>query len=125
MERSTKILTAIILILGAIAIVAVVAPGAVVNFTQGTIIAPVVAWFIGVVVWIDTFRASYLLATGIIGGLFVALLLKKIDLPKKIRMATGKPKPSIPSTPLQGQLSQDGVFSQQQEPNILVEDETK
>jgi len=91
MERSTKILVILLVIMAAIVIVAMVAPGAVVDFTQGTIIAPIIGGFIGFVTFLDTFRASHLLAGGIIGGLVLALAIKKFDLPKRIRYATRKP----------------------------------
>ena len=91
MERSTKILVALLLILAAVTIVAIVAPGAVINFAEGTIIAPVIGAFVGMVEWLDGFRASYLLAAGLVGGLVLAVLIKRVDIPKRIRFATGKP----------------------------------
>jgi len=128
MERSTKILVILLLIFVAVAVVAIVAPGAVVDFTQGTIIAPIVSGFIEVVAWFDTFRASHLLAAGLVGGLFLALAIKALDIPKRVRMATGNPKQTITPAgvqPLQGQLSQSGVFTDQPNQKIIVEDEVQ
>ena len=96
MERSTKILLALLLIAGAITIVAVAAPGAVQNFAEGTVIAPVVSAFVGLVVAVDAQRASYMLAGGLIGGLFLALAIKRIDVPKRVRMIRGKPLMPVP-----------------------------
>jgi hypothetical protein len=93
MERSTKILVFLLIVALAITAVALAAPGSVQNFAEGTIIAPVVTAFVGFVAWLDGFRASYLLAGGIIGGLFLAILIKRVDIPKKIRQVRNKPLP--------------------------------
>ena len=96
MERSTKILVALLLAAVAITVVALVAPGAVQSAVEGTVVAPLVAGFTGLVQTIDAQRASFMLAGGLIGGLVLALLIKRLDVPKKIRMIRGTPKAVTP-----------------------------
>ena len=112
MERSTKILVFLVLILAAVIVVALVAPGEVTKFGETSILAPMVAGWNGLVNTIDAQRASFMLAGGLVGGLAIALILKKIDIPKKIRMVTGKPNPTptynqvpayVPPTPVANQ----------------------
>lgn len=112
MERSTKILAIIVIICIVVMVVAIVAPGEVTKFGEASILAPLVSGWNGLVNTIDTQRASYMLAGGLVGGLAIALVLKKIDIPKKLRMVTGKPNPTpiynqvpayVPATPVGSQ----------------------
>ena len=94
MERSTKILVLLVLICIAVMVVAIVAPGSVTEFGETSILAPVISGWNGLVNAVDAQRASFMLAGGLIGGLAIALIIKKVDIPKKLRMVTGKPNPT-------------------------------
>ena len=123
MERSTKILMILLLIAGAITVVAIAAPGAVTSTLEKSVLAPVIAGFNGLVNTIDAQRASFMLAGGLIGGLVLAIVIKRVDIPKKLRMATGKPAPTPIIPKLQGQLTNTGVFNEPINSQKLVEDE--
>ena len=94
MERSSKIMAILFIIMLAVIIVALVAPGETTKFLEGSIFAPVISGWNGLVNAVDAQRASFMLAGGLIGGLAIALIIKKVDIPKKIRMVTGKPNPT-------------------------------
>ena len=126
LQRSTKILAFLLFVVLAVAIAAIAAPGAVQSAVEGTIVAPVVSGFVGLVETIDAQRASFMMAGGLVGGLVLAILIKRVDIPKKIRMATGNPKimsPVAPPQPLQGGLVNKQPLAPVNTGTVLVEDE--
>jgi hypothetical protein len=85
MEKSTKILLVIVAILASFVTVMFASPGARETIIKGAINVlgkPLVTGWFNFVDWLDTFRASYMLAVGLVGGLVIAIFVNLVALPK-------------------------------------------
>jgi hypothetical protein len=95
MEKSTKILLVIVAILASFLTVMFVSPGAretiIVGFNH-SFAKPVMILWLGFVDWLDQVRGIYLLGTGLVGGLFIAILVIQA-VPKVRGVAKKIPKP--------------------------------
>lgn len=92
MEISSKVLAIIIIVIVVIVGLALTFPTEIISFLDGTIWSGLIGAWLTIVGFFDGFRGSYMLAGGLIFGLVSALVIKKLDVPKRYRMKFGKPK---------------------------------
>lgn len=126
MEKSTKILLVIVAILASFLIVMFVSPSAretIITGANNTILKPAMGLWLGFVDWLDTVRGIYILGSGLVGGLMIAIIINQLALPK-IR---GKlPEPSGPSGIGLRSQTPTGATTRpsEEEPTLPLESET-
>lgn len=96
MERSTKIMLLIVAVLASVLTVMFVSPGAreaIITGVNNSVAKPLMVQWLGFVDWLDTQRGIYLLGSGLVSGLILAIIINQVALPK-IRGGVKKlPKP--------------------------------
>jgi hypothetical protein len=95
MEKSTKILCLLLAIVGSLTVILLVSEGAreaIINGANASIFKPGMTVWLGFVDWLDQVRGIYLLASGIVSGLFLAILVNQA-VPRIRQTAKKIPKP--------------------------------
>lgn len=92
MERSTWIIAIIVIALIALIIVMWWAPDATAAAADNIILSPLAGIAAAIVGFLNGFGGAMMLGVGIASGLVLALVIKMVDVPKRIREARGTPK---------------------------------
>ena len=104
MEKSTKVLCVIIAALSSFIVVMLAFPVARATIVAGfsdSVAQPVAVIWFGFIDWIDTFRASYLLLTGVISGLILAVAVNTVVRPRLAKAVGKTPSPTAHDFTLQ------------------------